>query len=474
MTRANWAAAGIIAAGWALRLRLFFEHRSVSWFEAALAINIVQRPFAALTTPLDNHESAPLGFLVLTKLLLKLFGDGEFVLRLVPLACGLVALLLFYRFATRWLSPWMAAAATALVAVSQAQLVWSATCKPYSMDLVVTLLLLEVAEPLVGAAESTAWMRIAIAGAVAVWWSQPAVFVLAGIGAAAAFHVWRQRDRRDLARLAGVGVVWSASFSVSYAVTMRAREGDVFLHRLWSAQFLSLRDLTQTRDLLAATFADPYGVSIGHAWPLVPIVAAGAIAVWLRGRERAVLLVAPLVFTAAASCAGLYPWADRLLLFATPMVLVLLFAGASQIGDWIAVILPRARTAVTAMLVVLLLAGAAADALAEPVMEDQIRPLVAYLGERVRSGDRIHAAEFTAVYDYYRPRYGLAAIPYTSGPYFDDEPSNDCSIVQNLRWESRLWVLTGREDVRQCVAAFGTPAAVMNGVDAALYLFERR
>jgi hypothetical protein len=474
MTRAGWAAAGVIAAGWALRLRLFFEHRSVSWFEAALAINIVQRPIAALTAPLDNHESAPLGFLVLTRLLVRLFGDGEFVLRLVPLACGLIALPLFYRCATRWLVPWMAVAATALVAVSQAQVLWSATCKPYSMDLVVTLLLLEVAEPLVGAAESSAWITVATVGAVAVWWSLPAVFVLAGIGTAAAFHVWRQDDRRRLLPLVGVGVVWTASFGASYALSMRAREADAFLHRIWNAYFLSLRDLTQTRDLLAATFADPYGLSIGHAWPLVPIVGAGAIALWLRRRERAVLFLAPLVFTAAASFAGLYPWADRLLLFATPMVLVLLFAGASQIGEWIGVVLPRARIAATVMLVVLLLAGATANALAEPITEDQIRPLVAYLGDHIRPGDRIYAAEFTAAYDYYRPRFGLANVPYTSGPYFDDEPSSDCSIARSLRWESRLWVLTGRRDVRQCVMAFGTPADVVNGVDATLYLFARR
>ena len=473
LSRHALAATAFIAVGWALRIREFLLGRSLSWFEAALAINILRKPLWALVGPLENHESAPLGFLLLSRLAVFLFGDGERALRLVPLLCGLAALPLVYVFAKRYLSPWVAVACVAFFALSKTGILWASLYKTYSMDVVVALLLMGLADQLVDAQPATRWMAAA-AGAVGVWCSLPAVFVLTGIWLAAAIRITHARAFRRFAGLAATGAIWAASFAVYFVVSLRRQEVDPFLQHLWGDYFLSLRDLPQTRYLLAMTFIDPLDVVVGSAWPMLPTVVAGCLWLWRRVDWRSAEIVLPLVCVAIASFAHLYPWSDRLLLFATPLLVVLLFGGAAQFGQWAGRLHRSAAPVITAGLIGWMTARAALHLLETPIVEDQVRPLVAHISQHLEPGDRVYVGEFRAVYDYYRSRFGLDTVPSVAGPYFDTDPPADCGSVREVRDAPRVWALTNRDDVRTCLSELGAPAVVVHSIEASLYLYERR
>jgi hypothetical protein len=78
--------------GAVLRLVQFFSCRSLWYDEALLALNVLHRSFKGLFQPLDYHQGAPVGFLLLEMLSTQLAGKGELALRTIPLLAGIASL----------------------------------------------------------------------------------------------------------------------------------------------------------------------------------------------------------------------------------------------------------------------------------------------------------------------------------------------------------------------------------------------
>src|SRR5689334_11792537 len=80
-----------VALGIALRVAQYAAGRSLWIDEAWLALNLIEKPFSALTGRLDFNQAAPVGFLLVEGALAKLIGYGEKTLRLFPLLCGVAS-----------------------------------------------------------------------------------------------------------------------------------------------------------------------------------------------------------------------------------------------------------------------------------------------------------------------------------------------------------------------------------------------
>src|ERR1700676_670623 len=91
-----WA---MICWGAILRLTQYLSNRSLWFDESLLTQNIVHRSFSELLNPLDNNQAAPLGFLMLERFAVQVWGTSEYALRFLPFLCGLISLLLFHRMA---------------------------------------------------------------------------------------------------------------------------------------------------------------------------------------------------------------------------------------------------------------------------------------------------------------------------------------------------------------------------------------
>ncbi len=93
-----------VALGCLLRIVQYLLDRSLWMDEAYLSLNILHRSFAGLCRALDYHQGAPIGFLLLEKSAVRLWGGSEYVLRLIPLLAGIASVLLFYRLASKVLT----------------------------------------------------------------------------------------------------------------------------------------------------------------------------------------------------------------------------------------------------------------------------------------------------------------------------------------------------------------------------------
>ena len=118
-----------VAAGVLLRAIQYFADSSLWVDEAALSRNILDRSFAQLAQPLDYAQSAPIGFLFAQKVMV-IFSGSELLLRAIPFAASLTALVVFAALVRRVLTDFGQAMAVTAFALGCPFIYFAAQAKP--------------------------------------------------------------------------------------------------------------------------------------------------------------------------------------------------------------------------------------------------------------------------------------------------------------------------------------------------------
>ncbi|MGA7928379.1 MAG: glycosyltransferase family 39 protein, partial [Candidatus Sulfotelmatobacter sp.] len=233
----KWAlAVGAVGAG--LRLRQFFSCRSLWYDEALFALNVLHRSFKGLFQPLDYHQGAPVGFLLLEKLSTLLAGKGELALRTIPLLAGIVSLVVFYEVARLYLSAKAVPIAFILFSLSKSLIYYSSEAKQYSTDVLVTLALLHLVFKLSeGSLSRRKLFDASGVGALAIWFSHPASFVLAGAATVLIIDSLLAGNAQKLRRLMWIFFPWAGSWALCYSVSLRFLGGNTVLLDYWRGTF---------------------------------------------------------------------------------------------------------------------------------------------------------------------------------------------------------------------------------------------
>ncbi len=339
--------------------------------------------------------------------------------------------------------------ATALFAVGVPFIGHGSEVKQYSADVAVALALTLTALGLPGGpGRPWPYWRAGLIGLGAVWFSQPAVFVLAGLGAAVAAARILRRDRAALAALLPTLAVWAAAAAASAAWSRRLLTASTgaFMLRFWAAAFPDLSPLHRFGlGFLATRLRDFWGEA-GMLYPLpglfVALMALGVAAAWLRRREDALLILGPPAAAFAAAAARLYPFEGRFLLFAGPSFLIAAASGADAVGRALARLrVPRPLTAAA-------LALPAAFALAghPPVLRhEEARPIFAELARRRRPGDAIYLYYAAGpALRYYGPRFGIPPSAATVGGCHGSDLVASLRELDEFRGRPRVWILVLR------------------------------
>ncbi|HZH39951.1 MAG TPA: glycosyltransferase family 39 protein [Gemmatimonadales bacterium] len=353
---------GVVAVtliGAAARLIPYFRRPSFSFDEAMLSISIASRSFGGLLRPLEYGQTAPPLYLWLTKAVTVVAGVNELALRALPLLGGLLLPWAFWRLARRILPEGAALFASLVVALAPGLVQYSAIVKPYALDALVTVVLLDRALTARETDDSRSWAWLVGAGAVAACLSTPALFVLAAIGICLAIAKWRTR----WAWLGLAALCWLGLFAAIYQGMYRTAAGSPFMQRFWAPDFLVPRAFGfhgRAYGILRNSFLEALLLrpSPAVAATLFCLVALLGI-IWLvrrTGWGRTWLIAGPVVMTVVASSFRRYPFSWRLLQFTMPLVALWIAAA----GAWLSEALqrwPRGRSTVPGLgaLVALLL-----------------------------------------------------------------------------------------------------------------------
>jgi 4-amino-4-deoxy-L-arabinose transferase-like glycosyltransferase len=388
----------LILLGFVLRVIPLIQNRCLWIDEAMLALNLVERTPSKLLTPLDWNQGAPAGFLLLVKAAIAVCGPSEWGLRLIPFCGSFIGLIGFVWVARRLLPENAALLAIALFAISPFLISYSAECKQYETDAAFTIGILAVSLGLLQRESSLRrWALLGIAGACAVWFSHPVVFVLGSIGAALFVDCLFMRDRhRILACLATIGC-WLVSFGVCDLTTLRHLGMNQYLLDYWAGQFCplpptSMGDIAWLAGHLSSFIEFPGG--LGGTDVKAGGLAASFFLVGLLAfsRERwpmAIALIAPAFLALIASGLHKYPFAGRLLLFLVPLLLL----GVAR-GAWAVMVALRSTLPVAGLIVsgMLLLAPAVEtyQQLRRPLRNEQLTLAMEDVRQQWQTGDKVY------------------------------------------------------------------------------------
>lgn len=324
----------LLLAGAGLRIGQYVANPALWLDELAAAHNVITRPLPGLLTEaLSDGQIAPPGFLLVTRALVLVFGSSEYGLRLFSLLCSLAALPFLARVARRVLAPTGALVAVALFSLSAGVAVFAADAKQYPCDVLVILVLTDLALGWLEAPIRRRRMALAAGGALLVWFSQPAVFVLAGVGAALLL-AGPPKERRALVPTL---LLWAgmAALSVAYARARMSPGLASFMTWFWRDGFMPWPPHS-VRDVLwpFTAVADVFDQVLDFPWPTLYLALAliGVASLLRRSRAEALVLLLPLGLTLAAAIAHAFPFRVRVVLFVVPTLLLLVAEGAWRLG----------------------------------------------------------------------------------------------------------------------------------------------
>jgi len=340
-----WLALGfVLGVGTALRLAEFAALTPLDIDEAMVGLDIAARGYAALLQPLDYGQTAPVLFLWGAHLATRLAGVSELALRALPFTAGVVLPWATWKLAARVLEPRAAMLAAAFTACAPILVRYSAVAKPYAIDALVTVMLVWLALDTAHEPErARAWWRLLGAGAVALLASQPALFVLAGLTAALALDPRVRRVPGWVWRLATGAALWSAIFATLYFTLYRRVATDGYMAQFWAWSFLSpgSPSLVDRLPLIARETLFPLFIgSRPHTFLVILVLLAlcgvGSVGLGRRwGLWATVLAVGPVVAALGASTVHGYPIAARLMIYAAPLLVLMMAEGVVTAIGWL-------------------------------------------------------------------------------------------------------------------------------------------
>jgi Dolichyl-phosphate-mannose-protein mannosyltransferase len=445
----------VMGIGAAMRLRFYLYNRSMYRDEAALALNIVRRSFKGLLEPLDNNQGAPVGFLFLERFVVRLLGNHEYSLRLVPLSASILTLPLFYWLARQFLSRPFAVIALVFIAMSEKQYDYSADTKQYTFDVLVTVGLLCLAIKAVGnplrqtAGSKNGMMALTIAGALAVWFAHPAVFVLGAIGVMAAMEWLARKPRSGTLDLLGLALVWLLSFAANYYFVLRRLSNNHFMQSFWTEAGgfapipTSIKALVWYKETFFETFETPGSMGFVGLSALVFVLGVG----WLyRQRKSAALLVLlPAIFALAASMAHKYPFRERLILFICPSIAIFVGAGFAYLFEG------RQKVVGIVALLFLLITplNKTRGYIHQPWLHNDMRKIVSLVAANRQPGDHAYVYEICYYpYEYYSDRFGLGQMPVVRAKQVLDSVDAYKKEFAGFKGK-RLWIMFESEPEQQ-------------------------
>ncbi len=483
----------IICFGILIRVIQYLYNRSLWADEAVLALNIVNRSYLELLQPLDYDQGAPIGFLWIEKLAIQIFGNNEYALRLFPLVSGILSILIFYQLAKRFLRLQAVPIALAFF-VSLHYIVYYATeLKQYSIDVCVALISCLIVMKI--ATQRLTSMNVVIyslLGALTIWFSHPAVFTLAGVGASVlSIDIVKINRKSRIFKSLLIYLTWLVSFVIFYLVSVQSLNNNSDLMTSWKNGFpSSFYDINWMLSALGKFFYRPLGfVGITDGLAIFAFI-VGCISLFKRQKEKLLLLLSPVIATFVASFLHKFPFRNRLVLFLTPFFILLIAEGIDYL-------IQKRRFKFTFIPGIVLLTAllfqpvtTASNLLIQPYQREEIKQVINYVKSNQQPEDILYIYQRGHYqFLYYAEKYGYQPDDYIIG--VDDldkydgrklSPAEEERYKQDLnklRGNKRVWLIFSHSHVssenkmiKSYLDKIGQKVDLFETVGAFVYLYD--
>jgi hypothetical protein len=461
----------VIAAGILLRLFHYFNNRSLWEDEVYLSTGLVKLNLWALFNhSLAYQQKAPLGYLLVSKLCLLLFGNHEMALRLFPLICGVASLLVFLPVVRYFLQPLGVLVAISLLAFSPQLVYHSVEAKQYATELFTTILFLYTFIVYKNRFDFKSLVSWAFYGAIIAWFSFSIVFIMAATACTLLLNSLVKKKWPHLLKQAFTFSIWFISFGINYLLFSgkNAHTGwlidfyvkhDAFMpisfHALaWVGhQFFSFLNYPMGLSWFNAVDYDSrfHQMLLRFAWIPIIIAVTGTYHLYKNNKQLLVLIFSSFIIVFMASTLKLYPFHERLTVFLAPLFILLIAAGCQLL------IAPKQKRYTWQYLpILMLLFGPVYNSLRLLKRTDLFgdykksynREAFFYLNQNYQSGDIVYTYwNDLPAYDFYKMVYplkytGIQGVDYryqTSS--FTDYFNHLNTDFKTFEGKKRVWII---------------------------------
>jgi len=453
----------LVFAGIIQRLRQYIANRSLWADEASLALNIVNRNFIGLTQPLNSNQGAPIGFLFVEKLLITIFGNFDYILRLFPLFCGISAVYLMYR-TSREAIGWFGLFGLLMFNLSWNLVNYSSELKQYSTDTAAALLILLLTLRYTNnASTDRALWVLCIAGILCMWLSHPAVFIIGGVGLLLGYQAITIKTGHSLPKLAITGFLWAANLWFIYNLSLQGLASNNYLENYWSRDFLPL-PIWEHWDWLGIAYLELLSTSTSVYTPLPLYLTVACSILILFGlfpdheNPKNKFLIAASILTGSitllASALHLYPFNGRFLHYLIPYVFLLMANGLRNIY-WLVNLWNRKIALAIISVFILAVAiqpfATVTKAFIDPPLGEHIKPAMAFIRQNMELDDIIYIYYGgNGAFEYYESFYGLEHSNRIFGTRNRENPEIYLKEINALLGNKRVWFIFSH-NCDQCI-----------------------
>jgi hypothetical protein len=426
------------------------------WYdELAIARNVADRNISGLIfEPLDHLQVAPIGFLFVTKLSTILFGVNEFALRVMPWTFALMAPVVFWLIARRFINGMLLLSALLLFAVSPALTWYGGNVKQYSSDITISMILVWLALEYLERSVGTRWAVIAgLVGALLIPCSQPGVVTAFVLCAILAIEHLRRANGKPFLSLAVLAGGWGIGALIATVFALRLVGARTMEHMkdFWSQGFPPTDSIAACLAWYPAQISATFGVFLFHiasnmppfaqiAVVLAVLAIPGCVYLLRQDRWATALLLAPPIGALTMATLHVLPFRHRVGLHAVWPILVLAMGFFRALHGRF----PRAaRWLVPAALVVFAgFPSAALLALGRPPYRghQEMRPLLQDFAGRREPGDAVyvfHGARHAM--HFYGASFGINADEWTEGGVHYGDNRAYLREIDAFRGRPRVW-----------------------------------
>jgi hypothetical protein len=330
---------------------------------------------------------------------------------------------------------------------------------------------------------------LGVIGAITIWFSHPAVFILAGVGISLILFCLHRKEWSRIGRISIVYLFWISSFVACYFVSLRNLIYNKHLLDQWSGSFMpfpptSLSDIKWFLDTFFRIFKNPVGLPLSGVAGLTFLV--GCISIGVEKKRDFFILISPLPFILVASALYKYPLSGRLLLFITPFALLFIAEGTEQIRNKVSYNSTIIRIIIGVVFIVLLFLYPLFSADYHPIIprkNEEIRPIISYIREHWQDGDLLYLYYSSgAAFEYYSKKYGFKKSDYIIGISSRRDWTNYIKDLDKLRGNKRVWIVFshvcywhGVDEERlflHHLDSIGTRLDSFRATGAAVYLYD--
>jgi len=303
----------------------FIVGRELWGDEAMLVNNIIERSFLELLQPMDDFQVAPIGYLMIQKLLIIMFGNGEWVFRCVSYLSliGSIVLIpkLFRALAIPTENAWFS---MSLLAILPATMIYGTEIKPYSCELLFGILVLINNRRIVSNSIREV-IRFTLLVFVSILFSHATYFVLTGV---VLYLLAELLQNGNISNIWKIFIPMLPLIFHYYLIAFDHPSKDHMMHFL-ADYFLvinSFEDVLLKSRGIAYEIFGRLGLLGVHYW-IPSIVALGGFIYVVYKSRWLPLIIMPFVVLLIASALGLYSYVSRLIFFCLPGIIYLLTKG---------------------------------------------------------------------------------------------------------------------------------------------------